>query len=234
MSEVASNKKYTHVIWDFNGTILDDVAHGIRCVNVMLRKRGLRPIPDQATYREVFGFPIKEYYRSLGFDFEREDYYTVLAPEWVALYLAGEPDCPMMDGAAETLRRITRARRCGRGVSQCLISATETGQLLRQLDRLDIASCFDEILGLDNIHASGKKELVQAFAASHPGAVPLFVGDTEHDAEVADAIGADCVLYTGGHQSEKRLSRLGKPLIRHISELCAWLDIEDQHEDSNS
>ena len=76
-------QRYTHIIWDFNGTILDDVQLGIRCVNTMLSKRGLPVLPDVEAYRQVFGFPIEAYYRRLGFDFEKEDYHTVLAPEWV-------------------------------------------------------------------------------------------------------------------------------------------------------
>ena len=214
------NGKYTHIVWDFNGTVLDDVALGIRCVNEMLEKRGLVPIPDAAAYREIFQFPIIAYYRSLGFDFEKEDYYTVLAPDWVAHYLAGEGQCPMMPGVRETLEKIRQA-----GIVQVMISATEVNQLLNQLNRLGIRDYFEEILGLDNIHAGSKREVARDWAGRHPDAVPLFVGDTVHDAEVAEAVGADCVLYTGGHQSEKRLSRLGKPLIHRIPELPTLLGV---------
>ena len=64
---------HTHLIWDFNGTILQDMDLGIRCTNTMLTERGLPVIPSVEAYREIFGFPIDEYYRRLGFDF-------VLAP----------------------------------------------------------------------------------------------------------------------------------------------------------
>lgn len=209
-------KAYTHVVWDFNGTILDDVALCIRSVNQMLERRQLSAIPDADRYRELFRFPVIEYYRALGFDFAREDYYRVLAPEWVASYLAGENQCDPMPGALETLRDIRAA-----GIPQVLISATESAQLKRQLERLGISWYFHEILGIDNIHANGKADIVHAWGAAHPDACPLFVGDTEHDAEVAAAIGADCVLYTGGHQSKARLSLLGCPLIDHIHDVCA-------------
>ena len=65
---------HTHLIWDFNGTILQDMDLGIRCTNTMLAERGLPVIPSVEAYREIFGFPIDEYYRRLGFDFEKEDY----------------------------------------------------------------------------------------------------------------------------------------------------------------
>ena len=30
--------KYTHILWDWNGTLLDDVMISIDCVNVLLKK----------------------------------------------------------------------------------------------------------------------------------------------------------------------------------------------------
>ncbi len=211
-------KNYTHVIWDFNGTVLDDVRLGIDCVNTMLAKRGLPIIPNEDAYRRVFGFPIDEYYRRLGFDFEREDYDTVLAPEWVALYLAGEETCPVNPGVIDTIEALHR-----RGIPQVMLSASDLSQLEGQLARIGLSDAFEEVLGLDNIHARSKKMLAVAWKQRHPEANPLFVGDTEHDADVANAIGADCVLFTGGHQSAERLVSLGKPLISSIPELLAYL-----------
>ena len=209
---------HTHLIWDFNGTILQDVDLGIRCTNTMLAARNLAVIPTVEAYREVFGFPIDDYYRRMGFDFEKEDYDTVLAPEWVSLYLAGEPTCPMMDGAAEAIAAVKAL-----GIPQILLSATEIDMLTGQLNRLDIFEEFAEVIGLDNIHARSKKAQAIAWKERHPDARPLFIGDTEHDAQVADAVGGDCVLFAGGHQSEARLMACGKPVIRRIEEIIAYL-----------
>ena len=77
--------KYTHIFWDFNGTILSDMQAGMDSVNKMLADRDLPVIPDIESYRRIFDFPIIEYYRGLGFDFDREPY-EVLAPIWVELY----------------------------------------------------------------------------------------------------------------------------------------------------
>ena len=77
--------KYTHVFWDFNGTILADMQAGMESTNEMLSSRELPVIPSLEVYRTIFDFPIKEYYRGLGFDFAKESY-EVLAPVWVDLY----------------------------------------------------------------------------------------------------------------------------------------------------
>ncbi len=214
------NQPYTHVIWDFNGTILDDIELGIRSVNVMLEKRNLPVIPDRAHYRSIMHFPIVEYYRELGFDFEKEDYYTVLAPEWVALYMAGEAECRMMPDVAETLAVVKAA-----GIPQIILSASDREQLLFQLRRLEILDFFDEVLGLDNIYAKSKTGLAEDWLRRNPNARPLCIGDTDHDAALADVLGADCLLYTEGHQSKQRLEDCKKPMIERISELLSYLNI---------
>lgn len=211
-------KSYTHLIWDFNGTILDDVQLCIHCVNDMLAARGLDVIPSEAAYREIFGFPIDDYYTRLGFDFEKEDYDTVLAPEWVAKYLAGEGNCVVMPGVRETIQAVKAL-----GIPQVVLSASNLEQLRGQLARLGLLDEFEEVIGLDNIHARSKKAQALAWMAAHPEAHPLFVGDTEHDASVAHAVGADCLLYTGGHQSAGRLLSCDGTLITEIPQLLHYL-----------
>ena len=120
--------KYTDIIWDFNGTLLDDIRAGINAVNDMLSRRGLATIDSVERYRELFCFPIIEYYAKLGFDFEKEDYYTVLAPEWVALYLENYKRSTLNDGAEHTLQALA-----GLGYTQTLLSATEIEMLKGQL-----------------------------------------------------------------------------------------------------
>ena len=209
---------YTHVIWDFNGTILDDMQIGLECVNLMLSKRGLRTVDGIEEYRRLFRFPIIDYYRLAGFDFDKDDYYTVLAPEWIRLYTERMGNCGLCPEVADTISRVFNM-----GLPQVVLSATEREQLVGQLNVLGVRHYFHEVLGLDNIHAHSKAELAVRWKERNPEAVPLFVGDTEHDAETARAIGADCVLYTGGHQAKERLETCGYPLIHRLSDVWALL-----------
>ena len=73
------------VIWDFNGTLLDDVQAGIDSVNTLLVEREIPTVESVEKYREVFRFPIIDYYRALGFDFDAEPY-EIIAHEWVENY----------------------------------------------------------------------------------------------------------------------------------------------------
>ena len=209
--------KYTHLFWDFNGTILADMKVGMDSTNQMLKCRGLREISSLQEYREIFGFPIKEYYRSLGFDFESEPY-EVLAPIWVELYNEKSKNCPMIEGVLDTLDVISKL-----DVEQVVFSATEKEMLVRQLCELGVLQYFDEIMGLDNIHASSKAHLAKKWREEHPHAKVLYVGDTIHDAENAKILEADCLLFTGGHQSKRRLAECGCQMIDNISQIVEYI-----------
>ena len=94
--------KYTDVIWDYNGTIIDDVAAGIASVNKLLSDRGMKTIGSTGEYRSVFTFPVIDYYKKLGFDFEKESYSDV-AVEWVKEYTSREHKAATVDGVIELL-----------------------------------------------------------------------------------------------------------------------------------
>lgn len=213
-----NKKTYTHVIWDFNGTILDDLDIGIDAANQMLRARGLAEIPSRDAYRALMRFPIQDYYADLGFDFEKEDYFRVLAPEWVALYEAQVERCGLVAEVAETLASVK-----DKGVHQLVLSAANLEQLHRLLRHLGVEDYFEEVLGVSDFYAVGKTALAKDWRERHPKAVPLFIGDTDHDALAAQTMGADCLLFTGGHQTKERLSACGKPLIDRIGSLLDWL-----------
>ena len=67
--------QYKHIIWDRNGTLLDDAWLFVDIMNGVLKNHNMATITvDQ--YREIFGFPIKNYYTILGVDLENESYKT--------------------------------------------------------------------------------------------------------------------------------------------------------------
>ncbi len=209
--------KYTHVMWDFNGTIFDDARAGIDSVNKMLRERGLDEIPSTERYREIFDFPIEEYYRGLGFDFDSEPY-EYLAPIWVDLYNSNAEKAGLCQNVKETMETVKKM-----GIEQSVLSACEIGMLERYLKKLGIREYLAEVMGLDNIHARSKLALAYAWREKHKDAKVIMIGDTTHDHETAEALGADCVLFAGGHQSRAKLEKCRCPIVDDISELIKYL-----------
>jgi len=202
------------VIWDFNGTLVDDVALAVRSINVELERRGLPPLAVGG-YRELFGFPMAAYYRKLGFDLEVETM-EGLADEFHADYLPGLPDCPLREGVAEILERMREA-----GVAQFVLSAMEEVTLKAAVRRLGIDRYFTGVYGRGDRLADSKvargKELFQHFKIVAESA--LLIGDTDHDAEVACALGTSVALVAQGHQTAERLRGVGCPVFGTFHEL---------------
>lgn len=198
-------EKYSHIIWDFNGTLYDDVDVCLSCGRRLMRAHGLEPIGSLEEYRAIFGFPIIDYYARMGFDFEKTPY-SELAVEWVAYYLERSKSSALYPDVVASLERVKAA-----GMAQLILSASQREMLRGQVQSLGILPYFDDLLGLDNIHAHSKQEIGKAWRERTPNARPLLIGDTEHDAEVAAAMGADCILIGCGHRPKAALQSC-KPL----------------------
>ena len=195
----------SHILWDFNGTILDDVDACIRSINELLVKYGNDPIPDLETYRNVFGFPVKDYYEKVGFDFDKISF-DALAVEWVDLYLKYSKPSKLCPNVIPALMAVRSA-----GIPQLILTASLVDMVEDQLSELGIGDYFDGIIGKDNIHAHGKTDIALSWYEKNRPVRPVMIGDTAHDAEVADAIGAECILVSCGHMSVEKLSAL-KPV----------------------
>ena len=207
--------KYTCVVWDFNGTIMDDVEIGIESVNVLLAKRGLKTLESREEYQRAFGFPIIDYYRRLGFDFDAEPYEDI-AVEWVAEYTAREKSAQAVDGVKELLELFKKE-----GKRQVIISACEQQMLVRNLKLLGVYDYFDDVCGINNIYASSKESIAVEWREKNPNEELLFIGDTDHDCSVARAMGADCILVAQGHQSFETLSEYSEyaKVVKSMSQI---------------
>lgn len=209
-------KKYSRIIWDFNGTLVDDVKAGIDCVNIMLRRRRLKTIESLEYYYSVFCFPIKNYYSNLGFDFTKEDY-ELSAQEWYREYYFQCRFAPLCKGVPEALKHFR-----DEGIPQTVLSMSEIKLMLFQLDLAGIRGYFDDITGMDNCLAFSKLDLAKEWKRRMSPGSALFIGDTVHDLETASVLGADCVLIAGGHQSKAALLSCGAQVIDSAEELVKY------------
>ncbi|MBQ3095064.1 MAG: HAD family hydrolase [Clostridia bacterium] len=209
---------YSHIIWDWNGTLLDDRDLCNETVNRLLESRGCAPL-SRERYYEVFGFPVENYYAAAGFDFSK-DPYPVLAQEFMDMYIPASLSCGLTPGARCALDYFRAS-----GRAQIILTASDTDTLGRQMEKLGIADRFDAVLGQDNIYARGKTEIAAEWIRNS-GLDPkelLMIGDTLHDAEIAGVLGCDCVLIARGHHDEKRLAAAGCPVYTSLFALLREL-----------
>ena len=145
------------VVWDWNGTLLNDVEVAFSAMNQMLSRRGLPRLESLSAYREIFTFPVRDYYVAAGLDLERESF-SELAVEWTQLYNRFYPSCGLFPKAAEILKAVQ-----GMGLRQLLVSASQQQALDRQVEEQGLTGCFEAQLGISNIYAGSKAGLAQAY-----------------------------------------------------------------------
>ena len=201
--------KYKNVVWDWNGTLLDDVQISVDTINRMLRKKRLDELTVEK-YKAIFGFPVKEYYEGIGYDFNRDDW-EAISLDFVDTYGELSKDVVLTSGVNSVLAGL---KECG--VRQYVLSALQEDLLEEMLERFGIRDYFEGVCGSDNIYADGKVARGERMLQVYPidPRETLMVGDTLHDAEVAEALGFDIRLYAGGHNSAERLREKGIVLER--------------------
>lgn len=202
------------IIWDWNGTLLDDAEICRIAINKMLKKRNLSELSLEE-YRTIFTFPVMEYYKKVGFDFEKEEWDTV-AMEFINLYMIALPECGLTDFATETLENFKQ-----KGYRQAIISAMQHEALLKSVTNLGIFHYFDYIGGIGDHYAQSKIDNARNYfdqAGLYPEKV-ILIGDTIHDSEVAAELHCKCILVATGHQSFNRLATSGLIVINNLSEI---------------
>lgn len=184
-----------YVIWDWNGTLFDDLDLCLYCINRLLYNNGYKTLPTMEAYKKVFGFPIKDYYKRAGFDFSKKPY-TELAHEYMDMYLPMAKFAPLNKDAVSALEAFK-----AKGYKQYILSATELSNLKAQVSMFPIDKYFDGLLGIENVYAASKARLAHNFLEEHSDIEEIiFIGDTYHDLEVAKILNAKTFLYNGGHQ----------------------------------
>lgn len=185
---------YTVVIWDWNGTLLNDVEENIQIVNELLTKRSL-PAISREVYKRYFRMPIRDFYLDIGFDFTNESFEEI-AKDYNTRYTNRFSSIPLTNGIEDILQYLHDCN-----IQQYIVSASEQKSLDRQVSEKRLGKYFKKIVGNDDYSVASKmtkaKELRKELAADDR---ILFIGDMYHDYEVAQAIGADCMLYGNGHQ----------------------------------
>lgn len=205
------------ILWDWNGTLLDDVELCLDALNRLLARFGYPQRYDMASYRKIFGFPVKDYYLRAGMDFSRHPF-TVLAESYMADYIPHAAACTLAPGARQVLQTFADA-----GLRQVILSASPVDVLAQQVCERGIRPYFDRLLGLGDIYAKSKVELGLNYL-HESGLDPkraVMIGDTVHDFEVAQAMGVGCVLQCGGHQDAETLRTTGAPVYETLGDAAA-------------
>jgi phosphoglycolate phosphatase len=211
---------YRHVIWDWNGTLLDDLDLCVAAMNTVLARRGL-PALDRARYHAVFDFPVRDYYARLGLPVDDRNFHQ-LSVEFIAAYEARRLEPLLQPGAEKILAAIG-----ARGLTQSILSAYQHEALQAVVAHHGLTPHFRALSGLDNIYAHSKVALGRASLAALqlPPREVLLIGDTLHDLVVARELGLACALVAHGHHPRERLRAATEHVFENLESLGAALGL---------
>ncbi len=212
--------KYICVVWDWNGTIIDDVRISLKAVNDILRKRH-KPQITLEQYRSYIDVPITKFYDNI-FDLKTEISFDTLQKEFNNAYHHYLSEASLNDGIIPLMQKI---RDCG--MKQIIVSSSHQSIVERNSEKFGVRKYMDYLSGSDNHFVGSKLEravnTIHKITYDHSKVIAI--GDTLHDCELAVEIGADCILISTGHQSKMDLLSTGKPVIDNIKELEKYLFI---------
>ena len=156
----------------------------------------------------------------MGFDFDKEPF-SVSGSEFINEYNARAFESQLHDGIIDLIAELNE-----NGVSHSILSASSQEILYKSAKYHSVDHYFKAVLWQDNHYAYGKIETGKMWI-NKLGIAPkntLFIGDTEHDLEVANAIGSHCALLSWGHSSTERLENRGINVFDAMSDLKSWIN----------
>lgn len=217
--------RWRQIIWDWNGTLINDVGLCLQIINTVLTKYH-KPTLTLSQYHQVFDFPVKEYYRRIGFDFQQTPFEQV-GTDFMQHYWDRWRECRLHVGAQALISELADAH-----VPQAIISAAETKVVLDGLAYYNLTGFFQDVLGLDHYYASSKEALVVDFVQSIDVDADdiLFIGDTLHDFQVSRQAGVNCILFSGGHHPRSRLRSCGVPVFDSYDGIRSFLQRNTESE----
>ena len=210
--------KYKHIIWDWNGTLVDDAWLCVEIMNKILEKRGMNSITID-DYREYFTFPVRDYYIKLGFDFSVEPF-EVSGMEFIHDFKKRKFDAFLYTTIKSVLDILSKV-----GISHSILSAQNQNLLNETVKYYQLQNKFEGVNGLDDYFAHSKVNIGQYWMSTldYASNDVVMIGDTVHDYEVAQAMDTDCILIASGHNSRVRLEETGVLVLDSPEEITEAL-----------
>ena len=200
--------QYKHIIWDWNGTLLNDSWLFVDVMNSILKNHNMNTITVEK-YRKIFGFPVEDYYKKLGFDLKKESFQKS-GMEFIQAYKKRRYEAELHPMVNSILSKLLSMK-----ITHSILSAQHQALLDDLTTYYNIREYFIGINGLNDHYARSKvnKGIEWMKKTGLDANMVLFIGDTNHDFEVAQALGTDCLLLSHGHHCHTRLIQTGAPVV---------------------
>jgi phosphoglycolate phosphatase-like HAD superfamily hydrolase len=205
----------THLVWDWNGTLLNDMSLVVAATNAAFATVGGAPVSVHE-HRARFRRPVSSYYAEvLGRTIDAEEFGR-LDKIFHDAYRIGLTTCELATDAVSAMRSWVG--------SQSLLSMWFHDELVPTVETHGLTGMFRRVDGLRSAVGGDHKaeHLVRHLdELDIAGSSAVLIGDSIDDADAASAAGARCVLYTGGFTDPDRLRASGLPVADSLTEAVA-------------
>ncbi|OKK19748.1 phosphatase [Streptomyces sp. CB00455] len=207
----------THIVWDWNGTLLHDIDAVMAATNASFAELGFAPITLE-TYRDLYVVPVPKFYERLMGRMPTDEEWLLMDATFHRHYWAAAEEAGLAEGALELLQDWQRD-----GLTQSLLSLAPHEKLVPLVRFHGIDRHFLRVDGRTGpSHTSKAGHLVRHMAALESiGVTPartVLIGDAVDDALAAAHVGARAVLYTGGSHSRTSLESAGVPVVDTLAD----------------
>ena len=202
----------THLVWDWNGTLLDDFSLVVHATNSAFAAVGGRDVgPDE--HRRRFRRPVAEFYAEILERAVDDEEFGKLDRIFHEAYRMGLTTMALAADATEALTLWPG--------SQSLLSMWFHDELVPALSTYGLSGHFTRVDGLrtevgGHLKAGHLAEHLRHLGVAGPDAV--LIGDSLDDADAASSVGAGVVLYSGGFTDAARLRAVGCPVADTLTE----------------
>jgi len=202
----------SHLLWDWNGTLLDDLTLVVSASNQAFASAGGRSV-DADEHRRQFRRPVAEFYAEILGRAVSEEEFGRLDRIFHDAYRLGLTTTSL---AADAQAAITSWPG-----SQSLLSMWFHDELIPAVETYGLAGLFARVDGLrtevgGDLKAGHLARHLEEIAVA--GEQVVLIGDSLDDALAAQSVGAVAVLYTGGFTHPARLRASGLPVADTLVE----------------
>jgi phosphoglycolate phosphatase-like HAD superfamily hydrolase len=205
----------THLVWDWNGTLLNDIDLAVACTNAAVASVGGGPVSvDQ--HRVKFRRPVADYYAEVLGRAVDADEFGRLDTIFHDAYRAGLTTCELATDARSAIGSWAG--------TQSLLSMWFHDELVPATEAYGLGGLFGMIDGRRTGRTGRGGDRKATHLVRHLDRLrvdarsTVLIGDSLDDADAADAVGAACVLYTGGFTDPRRLRASGLPVADSLTE----------------
>ncbi|WP_238175757.1 HAD family hydrolase [Kribbella pratensis] len=210
-----------HVVWDWNGTLLNDNHAVLAAVNEVCAGFGRAEL-SWGEWQAAYARPMRLSYEQILQRALDEEEWAQVDKLYHDRYDALLHTCELAAGAHDVLRAWTAG-----GRTQSLLSMWFHSRLTPTVEHYGLTQYFTRVDGLPGEIGGGSKAdcLIRHLEAQQldPSDVVL-IGDVVDDANAAQAAGARCVLVTTGAMTLEALQATGAPVTASITEALRLLD----------